>query len=212
MSKRMQDSPKQKPPKNDRQWPSFSEFFQRSALPMKTLDQEGRVLQVNSAFSELLGLPKARLETSSEREFIHPADLLELRRSFRSLAAYDVAFSEAKARYKHREGHWISTLINHLWLSSPSSSDPKILALVIDISCQETLRWQERKQHFDQLARELSHELNNLLTVIVMKLVLLEQSAEDVGAVRRAVEELQLVVERIKLLSQRLARAGQNTD
>jgi PAS domain S-box-containing protein len=193
--------------------PTFADFFRSTPVAMKVLNTQNNILYANLAFQGLLARDEESLRETLERDLIHPVDLYRFRERFKKVVERATEFSEIEARHRHADGHWIPTMLNHMWLSGRDSSEDFILEVVVDLTKQRELEqpasYHQSKQLLGQMARGVAHDFNNLLTIIMMKLALIEARTGNDDALQKTLEETGEVLDRMRRLSDDLAHFGE---
>lgn len=151
---------------------------------MAIVSLEGKFLQINSPFCELLGYPESELVGARVRDFTHPADRpLSINIVERSMTEKP-RVTRVMKRYLHRDGHSVWALLTTELRFPPDAdayfysrveevgdrleSDPVVKALAHRI---QTLPEHERQK----IARELHDELGQIFTALKLEVHLLER-------------------------------------
>jgi PAS domain S-box-containing protein len=92
----------------------YRNAFASAAIGMALIAPDGRFLQVNDSFSELVGYPARELCTFTWRDVTHPDDLEVDRELMRQLLAGGIRSYQAEKRYRRRDGAdvWASITVS----------------------------------------------------------------------------------------------------
>ena len=120
--------------------PASELFFSLSVDMMCVIDAEGRFVEVNSAWSEVLGYPVEDFIGVPYRAFVHPDDLAGT--SHADEASRHTGVDRFVNRYRHRDGHYL----NLQWRAI--GRDGNIYAIARDITDQleEAQRLQQSEE------------------------------------------------------------------
>ncbi|MBN2077341.1 MAG: PAS domain S-box protein [Spirochaetes bacterium] len=141
----------------------FRDIFESSTVGKSLTAPDGRLLQVNRAFADMLGYSIEELREITFADITHPDDLAESRECMRSLLAGDRAAYRLVKRYLRKNGGivWadVSTRLNH----TPDGTPSYFMTSVIDIT--------ERKRAEEELsALSRRHEaILNAVPEIIME-------------------------------------------
>ncbi len=175
----------------------FRRIFHDAAVAMEVAMPDGRFVQVNRAFCDLLGYSESELLTKSFNEVTHPEDRISLGLNpLNDLMRGSIATFRAEKRYLHKSGRTVWVDLNVSKVSDPEGKPLYFIAQIQDIT--------ERK-HADQELHRLNAELEDrvLVRTEVLNLAMQELKAE-VAERRRLEEEILTVREREQ------ARIGQD--
>jgi PAS domain S-box-containing protein len=154
------------------------QVWNTSIDPICVASLEGQLLQVNPAWTTILGWSREELIAGPLVGLVHPDDADATARAFRGLAAQD-AQSSFEHRLRRRDGsyRWFS------WNAVPGDgliyavirdiTDAKAQALVLR-QTEEALRQAQKMEAVGQLTGGLAHDFNNLLMGMMGNLELLQ--------------------------------------
>jgi len=112
----------------------FRSAFDHAAIGMVVVGLDGKPLQLNRAFCEMLGYEPAELETRTMDTLVHPADVARARSEIGRLLRGEVRVFQMEMRHFHKEGHVVWCLCS-CSLTSPVLGRPiHIIAQLQDIS------------------------------------------------------------------------------
>jgi PAS domain S-box-containing protein len=162
---------------------------------------DGLVRRVNAeAWKATLGYDQDQLMGVSLREFTHPDDL---DRTLETVAKLDqVPMIELENRYRHADGSW-------RWLSWKVTRDGVLsYAAARDVTeekaREEQVRRSQKLEALGQLTGGVAHDFNNVLTVIMGALDLLQKRPGDTALGARLVPAALAAAKRGELLNKQL--------
>ncbi len=90
---------------------TYRAFFTHAPIPYQSLDEEGRIIEVNPAWLEVLGYDRDEVIGKSFAEFLPPETTVLFAERFASFrnegVVCDIAF-----KLRHKDGHYIDTLFD----------------------------------------------------------------------------------------------------
>jgi signal transduction histidine kinase len=206
----------------------FRAMFEGAAIGIGICQLDGRILEANAAFSEMLGYSQQELtgthsgnffpaahaelhrETGGEtghemgRE-IYPAGFLPDEQSLGELLRGERDSFEVEKRYRRKDG---SELWGHLTVSLGRDARRRpafLIAMLADATerrrTEERLRQAEKMEVIGRLAGGIAHDFNNLLTGILLYCDLLSAGLENIGLASGGLEpgELRRHVEELRM-------------
>ena len=140
----------------------FRSIFEHAGTGIAITDLEGRFLQCNPAYCELLGYTEAELRELNFKQVVHPADLAANLVEVDRLFAQEVQFFEIENRSRHKHGHdvWVHKFVS--MLRDDSGKPATLFTLVTNIT--------ERRQAQELLEQRVAertaqvHEREAVLT------------------------------------------------
>lgn len=186
----------------------FRSLFETAPDPVFVVDEDGRVQDVNEAFCQLTGLPRAAiLERSLEDCEVFPSETTE-----ELLAGTDDGRPSERARTV--QYHPVTGGSRYAEISTTeisTATDDVVLCLLHDVTDRERREreLEEQNKRLDEFASMLAHELRNPLGIAQVYLNMAREG--DSKAFEQVDEALVRMEEMIdELLS--LARRGQTLD
>ena len=180
----------------------------KDMLCIATLD--GRIVNVNPAWTATLGWTHDELVAGPFIHFVHPDDVAATMAAAADLSAGRPALDFVN-RYRHADGGW-------RWLSWNAVPDgDRIYASIRDISdaraaaereraLEDALRQAQKMEAVGQLTGGLAHDFNNLLAGITGSLDLISRRVEQgrTGEISRYIDAAQGAAARAAALTHRL--------
>lgn len=143
----------------------FRKIFENAAMGIAISDLDGRIRQVNPAFSKLVGYPQVELIGAPFSEIVHPDDRSANIAGVSRLKDEQLPFFETENRYIRKDGEtvWAHKFIS--FLPDENGAPARLLALVTDVTerlrMEKALRAADRRK--DEFLATLAHELRNPL-------------------------------------------------
>jgi PAS domain S-box-containing protein len=137
----------------------FRAIFDQAHVGMALIDMQGRVVESNTAFEQMLGRKTVELHQKRYIDFVHPADAPAMRTALHGLFSGENTHMNIEARYvrQDRETVWGYTLLS---LIHPEDGHPQYaICLVENITYQKQIR-----AELDEVQRRLidSREVERL--------------------------------------------------
>jgi PAS domain S-box-containing protein len=159
----------------------FGNAFRHSPHGMAFVSVEGRWLKANRALCEMLGYSEEELLQQSITDVTHPDDIATDLEQLRRLVAREISNYQRMKRYLHKDGRtiWVSLAVSVVHTSDGLPA--YFIGQMQDVTLQKEM--QERSleaQHLAgvaETATAVAHEMNNVLTVLLMNAELLAQEA-----------------------------------
>jgi PAS domain S-box-containing protein len=183
----------------------FGNAFRQSAHGMAFVSPEGRWLKANRALCEMLGYSEEELLQRGTADVTHPDDIAPDLEQLRRLVSREISSYNRMKRYVHRDGRqiWVSLAVSavHNAAGQPAYFIGQIQDVTLQKEMQERSLEAQRLAGVAETATAVAHELNNVLTVLMMNAELLASDA--------APEEAPAITAEILSASKRIAATVQ---
>ena len=184
----------------------FRQLYQDAPIPYQSLDAQGRLVAVNRAWAELLGVSPAQALGQEFASFLAPESAAAFAQSLEeALAGRDV---QGELVLVKADGGKAIVLLRGHPVSDPVSAQWRLHCTLTDFTLQrkleEELRQLQRMESVGRLAGGVAHDFNNILTALVghatfaMELLPAEHDA------RAELEEVMAACERAARLTRQL--------
>lgn len=168
-------------------------FFELALDLLVVVDDAGRFRRLNPAVQTVLGYSEREMLARFTRDFMHPDDWEETRRSGQRLAAGEKVV-DVSNRYRHKNGEyrWIA------WRMTRDSSSGAIYGVGRDVTDQRLadarLRHAKKMEALGGLATGVAHEFNNIILAVLSSAELAEtgpaiELREHLADIKRAVAQ-----------------------
>lgn len=170
------------------------------------MDAQGEILYVSASVEKLLGHRAESLVGRSPLDLMHEDDREAMAQAFQACARVPYSHTgELRYRIRNDKGEW-------RWIECGGTNlleDPQVLAVLLNqhditeqVAAEEELTRQreltlqrERFASMGSLLAGVAHELNNPLSVVVGRAIMLEDEAKD-PAIRMTAERIRTAAER----------------
>ena len=193
----------------------FRVMFENVAIGMALVGPHARPLKCNRALQRLLGYTEDELRGMTFMEFTHPEDAQADLALYRDLLAGKREFYQIEKRYLRKDRKIISGRLTVSVVREAVPGQVYAIGLVEDLSEKKKLETQfqraQRMESMGTLATGLAHDLNNVLSPILISSRLLlntngdEDSRRLAGAIRSSAERGVKLVEQMLMF----ARGGE---
>ena len=153
---------------------------------------------VSPAMSRVLGYSEDELLALTVGEMVEPSDWPGIRELIRTVQSSPGASASGLARYRHRDGSWLTmeiAITNLLDVPGVEGLVVNLRDVTQQVALESELRQAQKMDSVGQLAGGVAHDFNNLLTVIAGRVdFLLEASnldaeqASDLAEIKKASE------------------------
>jgi diguanylate cyclase (GGDEF)-like protein/PAS domain S-box-containing protein len=123
----------------------FQDAFEHAPIGMAVVSLDGRYLQVNQAFCQIVGYDRDRLEATAFPELTHPDDVAASQEGLRRLLAGETPVYQAEKRYLHGAGHTVWVTVSATVVRDANGAPDHLLSQVLDIT--ERKRFEAHLQH-----------------------------------------------------------------
>ena len=184
----------------------FRAMFESSATATTIFDRGGRIIDANSAASDLFGLPHEALLQRSRSDLLHPDE--EDSGEFAALMRGDRDHFRGERRLVSADGE---TIWARMAVSLVRDADAKpefAIAMAEDVTEQreleEQLRQSQKLEAIGRLAGGVAHDFNNMLTAIGGYNALALEHARPGSPLHDDLEEIRKAADRAALLTRQL--------
>jgi PAS domain S-box-containing protein len=157
----------------------FGNAFHHSPHGMAFVSPEGRWLKANHALCEMIGYSEDELLQRRFTDITHPDDVATDLEQLRRLIAREISSYSRIKRYRHKEGRfiWVSLAVSvvHDAAGMPAYFIGQMQDVTLQKEMQERSLEAQRVAGVAETAIAVLHEMNNILTVLVMNAELLSQ-------------------------------------
>jgi PAS domain S-box-containing protein len=132
---------------------SFRAAFAEAPIGMVLLSADGKLLEVNRAYWQMLGYDAAHLTGKNSAGVTHPEDIEKTRQFFVLLQQDETDKAVLEKRYIHREGHTIWTRASATMRRDAQGRPMEVVAIVEDIT-RHKLAEMERERLLSEVEAE----------------------------------------------------------
>jgi PAS domain S-box-containing protein len=179
----------------------FASAFRHSPHGMAFVSPQGRWLKVNKALCEMLGYTEDELLQWGIADVTHPDDIKTDLEQIRRVGDGVISGYNRLKRYRHKDGRyiWASLAVSavHDAAGKPIYFIGQIQDMTLPRMMQERSLEAQRLAGITETTITVAHEMNNVLTVLVMNAEILAQDA--------TAEEIPGIAAEILAASQRIA-------
>jgi len=143
----------------------FRQIFELAPNGIALVDLQGRFIQVNEAFAQIVGYTPEELQRRQQLDILHPGDVNQLLAANEALLTRKVSISQRQIRYVHRSGQVVHVLFQATLLTDEAGQPTQFLNQVIDISArvEAEVALKESEERFRQsfewspIAKAMTH-------------------------------------------------------
>lgn len=143
----------------------FRQIFELAPNGIALVDLQGRFIQVNEAFAQIVGYTPEELQRRQQLDILHPDDVNQLLAANEALLTRKVSISQRQIRYIHRSGQVVHVLFQATLLTDEAGQPTQFLNQVIDISArvEAEIALRESEERFRQsfewspIAKAMTH-------------------------------------------------------
>lgn len=183
-------------------------IFERVAVGIGLVDLEGRLMESNPALQEILGYSEKELQNRVFTEFTHPDDLTADTNLYKELLEGKRDHHQTEKRFIRKDGEVIWSLQNVSLVRASGGEPPFMIFMVEDITERKRLEnhflQSQKMETVGRLAGGISHDFNNILTVIKGYSQLLLSELNEDHPLRENLEEIKKATERAEDLTRQL--------
>lgn len=159
----------------------FSNAFRQSPHGMAFVDTEGRFITANRALCEMLGYSEDQLLNLRFAEITHPDDVAVDLEQLQRLVRREIGSYHRIKRYIRKDGSVIWVSLGVSAVHDPAGEPIYFIGQMQDITAQrekdEARANAQRRAGITETTIAVAHELNNVLTVLMMNAELLANDA-----------------------------------
>jgi PAS domain S-box-containing protein len=168
----------------------FRAMFDSSALAISLVDLSGRPMKTNRALTQLLGFSEQELCTKSWMSVTHPEDIETDVSLFNELVSGQRDTYQVEKRYIRKDRGIVFVRVTLSLIRDPAGEPTFYVSMVEDITkkaeLEDALRQAQKMEAVGQLTSGISHDFNNLLSIIIGNIELvMAQLGKDAAPVER---------------------------
>jgi PAS domain S-box-containing protein len=158
----------------------FRSIFEQAAVGIAEVSEEGRFIQINRRFCEIVGYSADELRRLTFQEITHPDDLETDLSGIDALRAGKIANYSIEKRYRHKVGHLVWVNLTSSLVREPGGESRHFLKIVEDISDHKHAE-AARHEAESRFARVLDTTAEAVITIdSSQRIILFNQSAERI--------------------------------
>ena len=146
--------------------------FEQAAVGIAHVAPDGRYLRVNDKLCEITGYPREELTAMTFQQLTLPEDRAEGENARLAMLAGERSNFTSEKRYRRKQGDIIWTNVVTTLLRDAAGTPKYFIAVTADITERKMLEEQflraQRLESIGTLAGGIAHDLNNLLTPVLM--------------------------------------------
>ena len=179
-------------------------LYQRTPLPLHSLDGAGRIEQVSDAWLAMLGYERPQVLGRSLTDFMTPqSERARLDHDWEDIKA-GRPVPEREFQFHHSSGRVIDVLLTASWERSADGEFVRSVEGLVDVTDRKladaALRQAQKMEAVGQLTGGIAHDFNNVLMVVGGGLGMIERGKQD----PRIVEGMKNAVDRASTLTKQL--------
>jgi len=166
----------------------FRATFEQAAVGISHVDINGKFLRVNNKLCEITGYSREELLQKTFMDLTPPEYQADDAESVRAMLSRTRSSESIEKQYRRRDGstYWVSIISTLLW---DANGAPKyLIAVTADITARRQLEEQflrsQRMESLGALASGIAHDLNNLLTPVLMGAEMLRLEKDEAMAAK----------------------------
>jgi diguanylate cyclase (GGDEF)-like protein/PAS domain S-box-containing protein len=126
----------------------FRDIIEHAPLGTVTVTLDGRFIEVNQAFCDIVGYPRETLKNLSFEILTHPDDIRISHDNIRRLLAGEIDSYRVEKRYFHKDGHIVWARVNASLQRGLMGEPQSLIAQMENISEHKNREWQLRQLNF----------------------------------------------------------------
>ena len=161
----------------------FRTGFEHAAIGKGMTEPGGKFLKVNPAFCRMVGYTDEELLERTWEEVTHKEDLAGIAGKIGELLEGDVPSARSVHRLRHKNGQAVWVDLTVALVKKPDGDPLYMISDIVDVTEQkkmeeEVVRTQQLRA-VGELASGVSHNLNNILTGVLLPAQLIGSSTDD---------------------------------
>ncbi|SHJ95795.1 PAS domain S-box-containing protein [Roseomonas rosea] len=194
----------------------FRALYQRTPLPLHSLDREGRIEDVTEAWLALLGYRREEVVGRPLINFLTEASARRFVQTDWPALTGGGALREVEYRAVTRAGDFLDVLVSARLEEAEPGAALRVLGGLTDVTerrrAEEALRQSQKIEAIGQLTGGVAHDFNNLLAVVLGNLEMLRKRLPDDPKAARLLDNALQGVRRGTGLTQRLLAFARKQD
>ncbi|HEY8614236.1 MAG TPA: MHYT domain-containing protein, partial [Roseomonas sp.] len=194
----------------------FQALYQRTPLPLHSLDQEGRIENVTEAWLDLMGYRREEVTGRPLINFMAEASARQVVQSDWPALLRQGELKDREYRVVTRAGEFLDVVASARVEREEQGAVLRILGGLTDVTerkrTEEALRQSQKIEAIGQLTGGVAHDFNNLLAVVMGNLELLRKRLPDDPKAAQFLESALQGVRRGAGLTQRLLAFARKQD
>lgn len=149
----------------------FRSAFHSSATGMAIVSLKGEFLDANTSLCRMLGYSHEELTATSFPAISHPTEIDRDVHAMKRLIRGEIPFYTTEKRYRRYDGSYIPTYISAALVRNSHGEPAYFVSQMLDLSEKKRLEQEliqnQRLSVMRQMASGLSHDFNNLVSIIL---------------------------------------------
>lgn len=176
----------------------FRAIFEHSTIGKSLTATDGKLIQVNKAFADIVGYTIEEVEKINFEKITHPDDIAASQKCVRSLLMGEQTTYRFEKRYIHKNSHIVWADVSATLLRDEQGTPLHIMTSIVDITERkraedenrifaERLQRAEKMEALGTLAGGVAHDLNNVLGIVVGYAEMLMDEIDESSPLRKDV-------------------------